>query len=542
MNLETIQSALRDYKLDGWLFYDHHHRDPIAYRILGLDEASFVSRRWFYFIPATGQPRKLVHRIESGKLDKLPGAKTEYSSWQELEASLEKMLTGATKIAMQYSPRNAIMYVAMVDAGTVELVRSFGKDVASSADLVSLFEAVLTEAQIATHFEAQQRLDRVLTAGWQYIADSVHIRRDITEMEVVNFLLEGISREGLYTDHGPNCSVGPNSADSHYEPTPFIARPIRSGDFVLIDIWAKLADSSGVAQPHAIWYDITWTAVVNRPPTDRETLIFNTVRDARDAAITAVETAFAANRPHRRFRSRRCRPQRHPQRRIRPVVHPPHRPQHRHRAPRQRRSPRQPRNPRRAPAAAPHLLLRRTRPLLPGRIRHPQRSRHDHPARQSGRHRPPPDRAPPRWRLIESTTMATEAQQLSQRLPGEKSSFPALVLLVGWLIPGAGHVLVRKPIRAALLFVSIIAMYSIGLGLHGKVYVPNTGDILDILGFIGQLGGGVLYFLARACGWGTAPVVTTLADYGTKFIVVTGLLNFIAAVDAHSLANGRKAS
>jgi hypothetical protein len=138
--------------------------------------------------------------------------------------------------------------------------------------------------------------------------------------------------------------------------------------------------------------------------------------------------------------------------------------------------------------------------------------------------------------------MATEAQQISQRLPGEKSSLPGLVLLAGWLVPGVGHLLLGKYIRAALLFVSILAMYLIGLGLHGKIYMPNTGDILDILGFIGQLGAGLLYFIARAFGWGAAPVVTTLADYGSKFLVVTGLLNFIAAVDAYSLANGRKAS
>src|ERR1700678_629720 len=162
MDLKAIQSALREHTLDGWLFYDHHHRDPIAYRILGLDEDSFVSRRWFYFIPADGEPRKLVHRIESGKLDSLPGGKDAYSSWQELEHKLEAMLDGASTIAMQYSPRNAIMYVAMVDAGTVELIRSMGKHVVSSADLVSVFEAVLTEHQIATHFEAQRRLAAVL--------------------------------------------------------------------------------------------------------------------------------------------------------------------------------------------------------------------------------------------------------------------------------------------------------------------------------------------------------------------------------------------
>jgi len=292
MDLAAIQSALREHKLDGWLFYDHHHRDPIAYRILGLDEKSFVSRRWFYYVPATGEPRKLVHRIESGKLDSLPGEKNEYSSWQELEQMLEAMLLGSEKIAMQYSPRNAIMYVSMVDAGTVELLRGIGKDIVSSADLVSIFEAVLTEPQIATHFAAQKKLDEVLAAAWKRIGDSARSGKGTDEFSIVEFLQSGIAQAGLFTDHGPNCSAGPNSADSHYEPTRESSRPIRSGDFVLIDIWAKLAND-----PSAIWYDITWTGVVNREPTERENLIFHTVRDARDAAIAAVQSAYADNRP-----------------------------------------------------------------------------------------------------------------------------------------------------------------------------------------------------------------------------------------------------
>ena len=292
MDLTAIQSALREHKMDGWLFYDHHHRDPIAYRILGLDEHSFVSRRWFYFVPATGEPRRLVHRVESGKLDSLPGGKNEYSSWQELEQKLEAMLSGATKIAMQYSPRNAIMYVSMVDGGTVELLRGMGKDIVSSADLVSLFEAVLTEAQIATHFAAQKKLDEVLAAGWKRIGDAARSGKGTDEFAIMEFLKSGIERAGLFTDHGPNCSAGPNSADSHYDPTLESSRPIRSGDFVLIDIWAKLAND-----PAAIWYDITWTGVVNREPTERENLIFHTVRDARDAAIAAIQSAYVANQP-----------------------------------------------------------------------------------------------------------------------------------------------------------------------------------------------------------------------------------------------------
>ena len=166
-DLSAIQSALRENKIDGWLFYDHHHRDPLAYSILGLDPNAHVTRRWYYFVPAQGEPKKLVHRIESFKLDTLPGAKSVYSSWQELESQLQTLLTGATKIAMQYSPRNAIMYVSMVDAGTIELLRDLGKQIVSSADLVSHFEAVLTDEQLATHYVAQKHIDAILDAGWK---------------------------------------------------------------------------------------------------------------------------------------------------------------------------------------------------------------------------------------------------------------------------------------------------------------------------------------------------------------------------------------
>ena len=291
MNLSDIQSALRDARLDGWLFYDHHNRDPLAYRILGLPENGHVTRRWYYFIPATGEPKKLVHRIESGRCDALPGTRREYSSWQELEAELAAMLSGATRIAMQYSPRNAIMYVSMVDAGTIEVLRELGKEIVSSADLVSTFEAVLTEAQIATHFVAQARLDEVLKAGWKRMGELARAG-GTDEFTLVNYMKEALERDGLITEHGPNVSCGPNSADSHYEPTAAGSRPIRKGDFVLIDIWAKLAGN-----PEAIWYDITWTGVVDREPTDREHLIFTIVRDARDAAVTVIQQAYAAGQP-----------------------------------------------------------------------------------------------------------------------------------------------------------------------------------------------------------------------------------------------------
>ncbi|HWB31650.1 MAG TPA: M24 family metallopeptidase [Acidobacteriaceae bacterium] len=290
MDLAAIQAALREAALDGWLFYDHHHRDSLAARILGLDPEAHVSRRWYYFIPASGEPRKLIHRIESAKLDSLPGPKTEYSSWQELETSLESVLAGATRVAMQYSPRNAILYVSMVDAGTVELIRSWGKEIVSSADLVSRFEAVLTEAQIATHYAAQQKIDAILTAAWQHIGQLARTSA-AHEFAIVEWLSEAMRREGLIWEHGPNVSAGPNSADPHYEPTAAASRPICPGDFLLIDIWARLPS------PGAVYYDITWTGVIAREPTEREHRVFSTVRDARDAAIAAVQTAFTTGQP-----------------------------------------------------------------------------------------------------------------------------------------------------------------------------------------------------------------------------------------------------
>src|SRR5271167_588222 len=179
MNLEQIQKALREEQVDGWLFYDHHHRDPIAYRILGLSDALHVSRRWYYFIPADGEPRKLTHRVERGKLDPLPGSGGAYSSWQELESGLRAMLAPYTRLAMQYSPRNAIMYVSLVDAGTIEVLREMGKTIVSSADLVSRFEAVLTAEQIASHYQAQRAIDGVLQEAWKYMGG----RATLTEYE-----------------------------------------------------------------------------------------------------------------------------------------------------------------------------------------------------------------------------------------------------------------------------------------------------------------------------------------------------------------------
>lgn len=295
MNLEAIQAALLEAGVDGWLFYDHHHRDPIAAHILGLDEKAHITRRWYYFIPAKGEPSKLVHRIEQGRLDTLPGGKSRYSSWQELAAGLETMLAGARRLAMQFSPNNDIMYVSMVDAGTVDFLRGLGKEIVSSADLVSQFEAVLTEEQMATHAAAQRIIDEALAEGWREMGRRLRPASGsagkLTEFDHVQWLSEVMRRKGLTWENGPNVSVNANSSDSHYEPTAERSAAIRERDFVLIDIWGRLD------QPGSVFYDITWTGVVGREPSEAEQQVFDTVTRARDAAIDAVQSAFAAGRP-----------------------------------------------------------------------------------------------------------------------------------------------------------------------------------------------------------------------------------------------------
>lgn len=290
MQLENLQKAVADSGADAWLFYDHHQRDPLAYAILGLP-AAHVTRRWYYLIPAHGEPRKLVHKIESARLDSLPGSRASYASWQSLEKGLRDMLAPYQRIAMQYSPRNTIMYISMVDAGTVELIREFGKEVVSSADLVSQFQAVLSEDQIRSHYVAQQAIDTLITEGFQEIGRRAAARDNFTEYDMVLWLEEAMRREYLEWENRPNVSINHNSSDSHYEPSPDSSLPIRTGDFLLIDIWGR------TAQPNSCYYDITWTAVIGREPSSQEQKVFSIVRDARNATIRAVEEAFTANRP-----------------------------------------------------------------------------------------------------------------------------------------------------------------------------------------------------------------------------------------------------
>ncbi len=289
MNLAAIQSALHERNIDAWLFYDHHHRDPIAYRVLGLPSEQMVTRRWFYLIPAHGEPLKLVHKIEAGHLDALPGEKRKYSGWQELFDSLKSILAPYRDIAMQYSPNNIVFTISLVDGGTIDLLRGLGKNIVSSADLVAQFEATWTEEQIKTHFAARDAIDAITSAAFKEIGRRVR-SNGTTEHEIQQWFMEAFNRENLVTDDPPIVAVNANAGNPHYEPRADHPVPIRSGDLVLLDVWGKKNT------PGAVYYDITWVGFVGKAATGRMHQVFEVVRDARDAGVKTVVDAVSAGR------------------------------------------------------------------------------------------------------------------------------------------------------------------------------------------------------------------------------------------------------
>ncbi len=290
MDLKRIQAALKERNMDGWLFYDFHNRDAIGLKILGLDPKKFTSRRWYYFIPAVGEPQKLVHSIEPAKLDSLPGTKHIYLPWQQQHELLKKMLGQAKTVAMQYSPMNAIPYNSIVDAGTVELVQSFGVKVVSSADLVGIFEAHISPEDYKTHLEAGKILDFTQRTTFEEIGKRIQKGQNPTELEIQQFM-QGIMREGgLHFEDGPIVAANIHAADPHFEPRPDNAVPIKKGDLVLLDLWGKLK------KPGSIYADITWMGYVGKDVPPRFTEIFHIVRNARDAAVDMLEKRFAAKK------------------------------------------------------------------------------------------------------------------------------------------------------------------------------------------------------------------------------------------------------
>jgi Xaa-Pro aminopeptidase len=295
MNLEAIQRELQKAGLDGWLFFDHHMHDPLAYRVLGMNPNAHVTRRWYYFIPTQGEPRGLAHQVEPHRLDALPGVTIAYSRWQEQEAGLRTLLQGATRIAMQYSPRCAVPYVANVDAGTIEMIRALGAEVVSSAELIQIFEARWTPAQLEIHLEAGRRVDRIRHEAFEHIRQVTRAGQPLDEYGVQQFVMRRFGECGLITDAPPIVGANVNAADSHYSPPLTGSASVRRGDLVLLDLWAKLAE------PDAVFYDITWMAYCGEEVPDRMREAFRIVVEARDAGIGLVQTAVAAGRTLRGF-------------------------------------------------------------------------------------------------------------------------------------------------------------------------------------------------------------------------------------------------
>lgn len=289
VNIPAIQAELRAGKIDGWLFYDHHRRDPIAAHILGLGGNGLATRRWYYFIPAKGEPRKLVHRIEQGALDAVPGKALVYSGWQELYKLLPKLLRGNKKIAMQYSPENNIPYIGLVDAGTVELIRKLKKKVVSSADLVQIFEASWSPEQIESHLSAAKIIDRVTSEAFARAASFVREGKGLSEFELQQWIVSQFRSNGLYAEP-PIVAVQPNNGNPHYEPNERDSRLIRAGDLLLLDVFAKLD------RPGSVYYDITWMGYLGERVPDTYAKIFRIVRQARDNAVEFVRENVAKGR------------------------------------------------------------------------------------------------------------------------------------------------------------------------------------------------------------------------------------------------------
>jgi Xaa-Pro dipeptidase len=293
--IPAVQRALQEDGLDAWLLYDFRGTNPIATRLAGLaGSGKMATRRWYYLIPATGEPRGLVHAIERHNLDGLPGEKRPYAGREQLAAGLKALLGGARRVAMEYSPGNNIPYISRVDAGTVEAVREAGADVVSSGDLVQRFEAIWTDEVFATHRAAADRLYRIKDRAYELVRQRVG-SGTLTEFEVQQEMMKWFGEEGLITDADPNVSAQENAGDPHYHPSRDVHRPIRQNEIVLLDLWGKLP------QPGAVFADITWVGYTGELVPELYVKAFAAARDGRDAAVDLVKTAVRERRDLRGF-------------------------------------------------------------------------------------------------------------------------------------------------------------------------------------------------------------------------------------------------
>lgn len=285
--IAKAQHFLKQEGLDGWLLYDFARNNPLCYSFLEFPENKIFRRRFFYWIPKEGAPIKIVHAIEAHVLDRWPGSKEVYFSWQSLHALIQKLLKGKKRVAMEYSPRNEIPYVSKVDGGTLDWIRSLGVQVESSAPFLPYFTAVLDPLQAKSHIQAGFCLDLIVKEVWQWIFYRLKKGDFFTEFDVQQKILEEMGKKQLITDTPPNVSVNAHSADPHYSPNQTTALPINLGDFILIDLWAKEKSD------RSIYADITRVGVAADHPTERQEEIFQIVRKAQREATDLVIQRFS---------------------------------------------------------------------------------------------------------------------------------------------------------------------------------------------------------------------------------------------------------
>lgn len=290
-DLPLIQQALARQNVPAWLLYDFRGNNLLARRVLALSETECGSRRFFYLIPQTGSPMKLVHRIEPDVLDPLPGEKTIYLSWQELEAGLQKLLAPFESVAMEYAPNASNPYIARVDAGTVELVEKFGVKVISSGDLIQQFEATWDAEQWQLHLDAEKQTTAAFELAWDFIRQQIDQSGSVEEEAVCDLIMEHFTASGMTTYHPPIVAVNENSGNPHYETGQGTNTRIGKNDFVLIDQWAKMD------HPRGVYSDLTRVGFVGPDIPARHQEIFQIVAKARDTAIENIKTEFAKGDP-----------------------------------------------------------------------------------------------------------------------------------------------------------------------------------------------------------------------------------------------------
>ncbi|MGE5399083.1 MAG: M24 family metallopeptidase [Ignavibacteriales bacterium] len=286
-DLKKIQNILKEMNFDAWLFYDFRGSNGLAHEILNVSPEAHLTRRFFYFVPREGEPVKIINGIEAFHLDHLPGKKLTYSSHASLDKHLRDTLSQVKTIAMEYSPMNAIPYVSRVDAGTIEYLKTFGLDIKSSGDLISMFGACWTPEQFEENKTAANALYDIVRVSFNFIKEKINAGENITEYDVQQLIMNEFRNRNMVTDSDAIVAVNENSANPHYAPDENTHKDIKKEDFVLIDLWAKMNT------PEAVMADITWVGYVGETVPEKYTRIFNIVAAARDKAFELVQNRFA---------------------------------------------------------------------------------------------------------------------------------------------------------------------------------------------------------------------------------------------------------